>query len=47
MDNSHYGFEKEIGLNKEELIDFVEGLQYYINRLQEDLDRLKKELKKK
>jgi len=36
-----------VNMEDEEIIAFVEGIEYHLKRIQEDLDRLKKELKKK
>lgn len=33
-------------MKKEEIIAFIEGLEYHLKCLQEDLDRLRKELEK-
>ena len=33
-------------MEKEEIVTFIEGLEYYLKCMQEDLNRLKKELEK-
>jgi len=35
-----------VNMKDEELIAFLEGLEYHLKRLQEDINRLKKELRK-
>lgn len=32
-------------MEDEEIISFVEGIEYYLKRIQEDLERIKKEIK--